>query len=1371
MTVHRDMAPQLQKAALVIRELRERLDQAAQASGEPIAVIGMACRFPGADGPDGFWRLLNDGADAITGIPPEREAETPWRDTTASNGDGGVPRFGGFIRDCDCFDAAFFGLTGREAAMMDPQHRLLLESSWHALEDAGLDPLSLRDSETGVFVGIASNDYAQILLNHRDYSAYYLTGNPMNAAAGRLAFTYGLRGPCVALDTACSASLVAVHQACQALRGNECGLALAAGVNLVLLPLGGIILSRAGMLAPDGRCKTLDAAADGYVRGEGCGIVVLKRLSDAVRDGDRIRAVLRGSAVTHGGQSAGFTVPNGAAQRAAIEKALARAKTTPAEVGYVELHGTGTQLGDPIEVRALAAALAPGRSADRPVVIGSVKSNIGHLEGAAGIAGLIKTVLAVEQGRIPATLHVRSPNPDIPWAELPVAIAREAQAWPPGPRISGVSSFGASGTNVHVVVAGAGEGPAEPAPREARETELVVISARSNAALIALARRHAEALGCLAPAEFSPYAAVAAAGRAHLPHRAAVLAGSAADAAARLRAFADGDGGAVLHGESKHRARLLLGLGSRPPRGLPFGRPVFDHALAECAAQLASPDLPNALAEGRMEPARAAVVSLYAMARVWQSLGLEPAMLAGSGPGLRVAGVLAQALDLRTAVETPAGAALALASPTLPLLDHSGTMLGQGSVLSDAAQAPAADLLARGGAATGLWLGGDAPPGMILADDDAAAWPALAQQLAALFVAGASLAWGVIYPRGNGRRPALPCYPFARTRHWVAPAEPQPAITQASPQLTKTQAAPQPATTQAAPQPATTQAAPHPAATQATPQPANTTAAPVPAVDAEAVAAGSGGIDVAAIFQSQLSEAAAALTRIVEHQLAAITPSGASQEPARAPRAAAAPGQSGEPNVPSAPQDAGGASPGNTPAPAAPARPVSPEPTAATPEAAPGRRGPVADAEDLLLAAADDEGALADALAALASRLQEQPGPWHDMARQSRLAASGRHRAMLVSHGSRQAAEALSATPPNRRLRTGAAGNIRVAYVFPGLGEQHPGMAKGLYERSAVFRDEIDRLCALAAPLVDADLREVMFAGAPAPARDLRAMLRREAAPPTQAADRLARTLFAHTAILVIELALVRLWDSLGVRPVALAGYSLGEYAAACVAGVMDERAVLELVAARARLIETLQAGGMLAAAAATAQIAPLLGEDTWIAAFAAPALTVIGGSEAKLAQLCPLLAQHKIVHRRLAASRAFHTPHMAAIAAPFRALLARTELHAPRIPYIANLTGDWVTPGQATDPDWWVRHAIEPVRFADALQRLLADPDMAVLEVGPGQSLTSYAHQVPRAGSAPRLAMPSLRAANDEQSDAATFLTAAGRLWLAGAPVDWARW
>jgi acyl transferase domain-containing protein len=1236
MNVYSDIEPSLQKAALIIRELRERLNRAERGVGEPIAVIGMACRFPGdADDPERFWQLLEAGGDAITEIPPEREAEMPWRDSDTTAADGGVPRFGGFVRDCDRFDAAFFGLTAREAATMDPQHRLLLEESWHALEDAGIDPLSVRGSETGVFVGIASNDYAQILLNRRDYGAYYLTGNPLNAAAGRLAFSYGLQGPCLAVDTACSASLVAVHQACQALRGRECTLALAAGVNLVLLPLGGIILARAGMLAPGGRCKTLDAAADGYVRGEGCGIVVLKRLADALRDGDCVRAVLRGSAVNHGGQSAGFTVPSGAAQRAVIEKALTLAKAAPADIGYVELHGTGTQLGDPIEVRALATALAAGRLPERPVVIGSVKSNIGHLEAAAGIAGLIKTALAIEHGRIPATLHVHAPNPEIPWADLPVSIARQNRAWPPGPRIAGVSSFGASGTNAHLVVAAPEPVAVAPAARAPREVEPLLISARSQAALVELARRHAAALARLPAADFSDYAVTAATARAHLPHRLAVVAADPTEAAARLGAFARGEEDAAVHNEVPHLAKLVMVLAEKPPLRLASGMPAFDRAVAECGARMGD------------------VVSLHALGRLWLDFGLEPAMLAGSGPGLYVAAVLAGALDLDTVLQAPANAELRLAKPRLPLFDGDGTALGEGSLVTTRPVPPVADLIARLGATTGLWLGAAAPAGAIAADGDDPPWTAVARQLAALFVAGAPLDWRCIYPRGQGRRIALPHYPFARERHWAEPA-----------------------------------------ATQQLP----------PGAPA--------GTDLAAVFERQLAETAAVLTRVVNHQLAALAP-------------------------------------------------------AAPPRVANTQASLVANVPDLLLAGADTADALTAELVGLAGRLREMPADrWPEAARRSRLEARGSHRAMLIATGLQAAADAIGA---KRRVRIAEARNIRVAYLFPGLGEQHPGMAKGLYDRCGSFRGELDRLCDLAAPLVFADLREIMFTPAPAAKRNLHAMLRQGPEPADPAGERLARPLFAHSAIFLVELALARLWQTLGLAPAALAGYSVGEYSTACVAGVIDERAALELVVTRARLIETAPAGGMLAAAAGPERLQPMLGDDIWIAAAAAPELTVLSGAESALAVLCPRLSERGVVHRRLAAGHAFHTPQMAVIAEPFRAAVARTELRAPRIPYLGNLTGNWVTSAQVTDPDWWVRHAMEPVRFSDALARLLADPEMAVVEVGPGQSLTSFAHQFPRSAAAPRLAVPSLRAANDEQSDVAAFLNAAGQLWLAGAPIDWA--
>ncbi|MCB1921353.1 MAG: SDR family NAD(P)-dependent oxidoreductase, partial [Candidatus Competibacteraceae bacterium] len=428
-----------------------------------IAVIGIGCRFPGGVvDPDGFTRLLFEGRDAVTEIPLTR---WDWREWFSENADTPgfmVSRWGGFLEDIDQFDAAFFNIPPKEAAYMDPQQRLLLEVAHEAVERAGLSRERLTGTRTGVFVGITSNDYAALARRGppEHLEAQAITGQPSNTAAGRIAFALGLNGPAIALDTACSSSLVALHLAYQSLRSGECSLALAGGVNLVLAPETSVILSRAGMLSPTGRCRTFDAGADGFVRAEGCGVVILKPLSAALADGDPILAVVRGSAINHDGRASGFTVPNGRAQEQVIRAALADAGLKPAQIGYVEAHGTGTALGDPIEAHALEAALGENRTT--PLYVGSVKTNIGHAESAAGIAGFIKTVLALTMEQIPANLHFDRLNPHIRLDGLPLVVPTSPTPWPAidGRRIAGISSFGASGTNVNMIV----EAPPLPVP-------------------------------------------------------------------------------------------------------------------------------------------------------------------------------------------------------------------------------------------------------------------------------------------------------------------------------------------------------------------------------------------------------------------------------------------------------------------------------------------------------------------------------------------------------------------------------------------------------------------------------------------------------------------------------------------------------------------------------------------------------------------------------------------------------------------------------------------------------------------------------------------------------------------------------------------
>jgi acyl transferase domain-containing protein/acyl carrier protein len=521
---------------------------------EPIAIIGMGCRFPGGGSdPASLWEFLLAAGDAISEVPPERWKNEDYYDPSPDAPGKTYSRWGGFLRGVEDFDAEFFGIAPREALAMDPQQRLLLEVSFEAIEQAGLSLERLHGSPTGVFVGIMGNDYGQRFPARQrvpsEIDSYVATGNAFSVAAGRVSYVLGLKGPTLALDTACSSSLVAVHLASQALRSGECSMALAAGVNLQLSPDATILASKLRALSPQGRCKTFDASADGYVRGDGCGVVVLKRLSDAQAQGDRILAVIRGDAVNHDGRSNGLTAPNGPSQEAVIRRALEVARVSPSEVGYVEVHGTGTPLGDPIEVQALASVLGQGRPAERPLVVGSIKTNLGHTEGAAGIAGLIKAALVVQRGYIPPHLHLNQLNPHIPWAQLPVHVApREGLRWVPreGKRIAGISSFGISGTNAHVVVE---EPPVERARSSSTRTaQLLLLSARTAEALRQQARRFAAHLRSH-PEQRLEDICFSASTRTAFGHRLAVVARSSEELARQLQAFADGQDGGCLHGE------------------------------------------------------------------------------------------------------------------------------------------------------------------------------------------------------------------------------------------------------------------------------------------------------------------------------------------------------------------------------------------------------------------------------------------------------------------------------------------------------------------------------------------------------------------------------------------------------------------------------------------------------------------------------------------------------------------------------------------------------------------------------------------------------------------------------------------------------
>jgi len=691
----------MQQALLELRELKTKLNAAESAKREPIAVIGMGCRFPQADSPTAFWQLLRNGVDAVREIPADR-----WNVDAHYDPDPAAPgkmytRRGGYLDEVYTFDPEFFGIPPREALTMDPQQRLLLEVSWEALEHAGLAPARLTQTETGVYIGYMNRDHPQWFNGETEElktDPYLLTGNSFSFIAGRLSYLLGLQGPSMVVATECSSSLVTVHLACQALRMGECDLALAGGVNLILHPVANVMLSKLRALSSDGRCKTFDASGDGYGRGEGCGMVVLKRLSDAVAAGDPIVAVIRGSAVNHDGPSAGLTVPNGAAQEKLLRKALATGEIKPEMIDYIEAHGTGTTLGDPIEINALVKVFGTKRA--KSLLVGSVKTNVGHLEAAAGIVGLIKVILAMQHEAIPAHLHLQQPNPHIAWDQIPVQVTTALTPWPKGdnPRLAGVSSFGLSGINAHLIV--------EESPHDFRlpiadlrlddstdannlkskiqnpkSLHLLTLSAKSDAALAALKERYIDHFAAHPQLDLADVCFTANTGRDHFTHRLAVVAASLADAGTALQNATS----SVVAADPKV-AFLFTGQGAQYAhmgRELYNTQPIFRQTIDRCD-ELLQPYLGRSLLTilypgptddadlinqtVYTQPALFAIE--YALAKLWEAWGIQPALVMGHSVGEYVAACVAGVFTLEDGLKL-----IAARSRLMGALPQSGSMV------------------------------------------------------------------------------------------------------------------------------------------------------------------------------------------------------------------------------------------------------------------------------------------------------------------------------------------------------------------------------------------------------------------------------------------------------------------------------------------------------------------------------------------------------------------------------------------------------------------------------------------------------------------------------------------------------------------------
>ncbi|WP_437512392.1 SDR family NAD(P)-dependent oxidoreductase [Sorangium sp. So ce1099] len=1253
---------------------------------EPIAVIGMACRFPGgAATPDAFWNLLRTGGDAIREVPRERWDIDQFYDSNLASPGKTHARYGGFLDEIDRFDAAAFGISPREADHMDPQQRLALELAWEALEDAAILPAALIGRAAGVFVGAMWTDYARLLDGDpSQIQQPTATGQDTSIVAARISYVLGLQGPSLTVNTACSSSLVALHLACQSLRSGESELALAGGVSLMLSPHSTIAMSKFGGLSADGRCKAFDARADGYGRGEGAGLVVLKRLSRALADGDRIYCVVADGAVNNDGFSNGLTAPNPSAQEAVLREAYERAGVDPAEVSYVETHGPGTLLGDPIEAGALGAVLGGARAADGPLRIGSVKTNIGHTEAAAGIAGLIKVALALHHRTLPPNLHFETPNPHIPFEALRLRVQRELEAWPGAPgqrRIAGVSSFGFGGTNCHIVV--------EEHPESA--ARLWAIAAESPDALrrsiVELAATGTQGLDAAGPALADPIVRLGSGA-----HRVAVVADSAATLRERLLARLDRP---LAPASAAPRVVFVCpGQGAQSPRmgvALMRAQPVFRAKIEACDAvirelagwsvieTLCSSD-PSMDRVDRVQPALFAIQVAYAA--LWRSLGIEPDAVVGASQGEVAACHIAGILTLEDAARV-----VCERSALLRELAPGGGMLLVGLPAGEALRAAdEGDALAVASFTS--------PRSTLLAGDESAVARALVRLSAGgIHAARVNVDYASHCPAMEPVARALP-----ERLQGIRPRPGQ------------------------VPMVSTVLAG-------------ETSAAPPPETGSPAYWARNlrQPVRLQQAIEALLADGPAAFVELGPHPLLG-----------RAIEDTAAGAGARALVVASGNRDRAEAE-------------TILEALASLHEAGVALRPQTGRASHLLTVSAKNGEALRELAGRYAAALDGRP--------ESRVAdvcytASTRrthhpHRAAIVGGSgaelaARLASFAAGGAPPGVVVGRAPASVRKAVFVFPGQGGQWVGMGRELLVREPVFAEAIGACERALSRYVDWSVSEV---------------LRGEGAK-----AELTEVDVVQPAIFAMQVGLAALWRSWGVEPKAVVGHSMGEVAAAYVAGALTLEDAAAVVALRSQLVRRASGRGAMAvvelsAVEAAARLSGYEGRVE-VGAVNGPRLVVLSGDKEALEEVFGRLTEEGVFCRWVKVDYASHSPHMEGLRAELLRALGPVQGGRAKLPFYSTVTGERTD--EALGASYWERNLRQPVRFWDAIQRLHADGFSAFVEQSPhptvGATLEEGLRELARSGK-DSVVVSSLRREEDAH---ARLLESYGALHVAGCGVSW---